>query len=354
MPFTRSIFVGKLKLGGYLVAAVLTTMFGFNPARAFDNSALPLLGEKLFFDKRLSRDGTISCASCHRPELAFTDGRKLAIGIGERQGTRNTPSLLNSAFNTSQFWDGRRDSLETQALDPFLNASEHGFDSAGALLKLLREDEQYRAAFKRAFAGRPTQIAVTHVASAIAAFQRTLVDLDTPFDRFQFRNEKAAMSVSAQRGLRLFQGAARCASCHLISNDSALLTDNKFHALGVGVPRIERRLPALAAQLIKIKDSGGLDEATFNDQDLAELGRFAVTLNPVDIGKFRTPSLRNIALTAPYMHDGSVATLEEAVELEIYYRGIEMQRPLVLTAAEKDDLMQFLNALTNTNPKKFK
>lgn len=333
----------------YVLLMVALGAFATSGALKAESPASVGLGSKLFFDQRLSKDGSISCASCHRPELAFTDGRKLAIGIANQSGTRNTPSLINAALNTAQFWDGRRATLEQQALDPFLNSKEHGLGSAASLLSQLRRDPQYKVAFKRAFNVAPAQIRTNHVASAIAAFERTrLVDMDSPFDRFQYKQRGDGMPPAAIRGLRLFQGAARCASCHVIGDKQALFTDNKFHALGVGLERIERRLPELTSQLVHIMESGkSLDAAVLGDENLGELGRFAVTLSPFDIGKFRTPSLRNVALTAPYMHDGSVATLAEAVELEIYYRGVEMKRPLILTPDEKADLIQFLHTLTS-------
>lgn len=311
-------------------------------------SAQVALGQKLFFDQRLSGDGSISCASCHQPERAFTDGRAVAQGIRKSQGTRNTPTVLNAAFNTTQFWDGRRDSLETQAGDPFLNPIEHGVRDASALVALVRADPDYVRAFGQAFAVGADGISTALMNRALASYERTLLAADSPFDRYLYGGDKQALSASARRGLALFRGVAQCASCHTITESDALLTDNRFHSLNIGLKRIESRLPALTTQLERARSSqAGVDKAVLSDPDVGELGRFAVTLDLADLAKFRTPSLRNVALTAPYMHDGSVRTLEEVVELEIYYRSAFDGRPLVLDVQEKRDLIEFLQALTS-------
>lgn len=306
------------------------------------------LGRALFFDKRLSGDGTISCASCHQPERAFSDGKVLAQGIGGRTGTRNTPTLLNAVFNTSQFWDGRRDSLDSQALDPFLNAREHGLAGQRHLLDLLRRDPGYVKAFFDVFQVAGDAIQMEHVGEAIAGFERTLVVGGSDFDRYYYGREEGALSPGARRGLDLFRGRALCVSCHTIGKNSALFTDNLFHGLSVGLPSIAQRLPELTTRLVRSRaQTGNLGQTVLSEGDIAELGRFVVTLQPRDIGKFRTPSVRNVALTAPYMHDGSVATLAQAVELEIYYRSAESGRPLILTPLEKGDLVEFLHSLSS-------
>jgi cytochrome c peroxidase len=318
------------------------------------SAAKAALGRALFFDKRLSGDGSISCAGCHQPERAFSDGKVLAQGIGGRTGTRNTPTLLNAVFNTSQFWDGRRDSLEAQAPDPFVNAREHGLADPGALLDLLRRDPAYVKAFFDAFQVAADAIRTEHVGRAIAAFECTLVAGGSAFDRYYFSREEGALSAGAKRGLDLFRGRAMCAGCHTIGEGHALFTDNLFHGLSVGLPRIAPRLPELTSRLVRARaGAGNVGEAVLSDEDVAELGRFAVTLQPGDIGKFRTPSVRNVALTAPYMHDGSVATLAEAVELEIYYRSAASGVPLILTPLEKGDLLEFLHSLTSPAAARF-
>lgn len=304
------------------------------------------LGKALFNDRRLSADGTISCASCHQPQKAFADGLALAKGIGGRIGTRNTPSLLNAAYLSSQFWDGRRFSLEEQAKDPFVNPREHGLASHIQMLRTIKLDSRYPGDFERAFGVRADHVTTDHVAQAIAAFVSTLIAGDSPFDRYLYGGHRNALSEPARRGLELFRGRAQCATCHVIKPDHALFTDNGFHSLGVGYPKIESRLAEVVLRATRAREHS-LDQAVLGDKDIAELGRFMVTFNPVDIGRFRTPSLRNVALTAPYMHDGSVPSLQEAVEREIYYRGFEAGRPLILTPQEKSDLLEFLKSLTS-------
>ncbi|SFI21894.1 cytochrome c peroxidase [Collimonas sp. OK307] len=319
-----------------------------NPVENPLSSAKIALGQKLFFDKRLSGDGSISCASCHHPEHAFSDGLPVAKGIGGQLGTRNTPSLMNVAFNVTQFWDGRRPSLDAQALDPFVNSHEHGLNNQQALIEILRSDPEYVSAFQTAFQVSPSRIEAKHIGQAIASFERTLVAGNSPFDQYFFQGDRTALSRSAVNGLSLFRGRAGCATCHTIEKTHALFTDNEFHSLSIGLKKIELRLADIAKYLIKARDRGAnLDQTVISDKDIAALGRFAVTFQPADIGKFRTPSLRNVARTAPYMHDGSIASLEEAVELELYYRSAEAGRPLILTPLEKSDLVEFLKSLNS-------
>lgn len=314
-----------------------------------DNPQTPekvALGRTLFEDRRLSADGTVSCSTCHLPDRAFTDGRTVAQGVQQRGGTRNAPTLINSAYLTSLFWDGRRETLEEQAADPLVNPVEHGLGSHGELLATVRADAAYAAAFRAAFGVSPESIEIEHVAKALAAFERTLVAGDSPFDRYRYGGDPAALSVAQIRGLALFAGRAGCTTCHTIGEEHALLTDHEFHTIGIGRQRVQPRLAERTTRLVRLSEAER-DRGITSDPEVADLGRFAVTLKPGDIGRFRTPSLRNVALTAPYMHDGSVPTLEEAVEREVYYRGLEAGRPLVLTPQEKADLVAFLEALTS-------
>jgi cytochrome c peroxidase len=244
------------------------------------------------------------------------------------------------------FWDGRRSALETQATDPLLNFKEHGLKKVDAVLSVIRHDVGYRSAFENTFKVHGKQINIDHVAYALAAFERTLLAGDSTFDRYQYGNDKSALSNAAVRGLALFQELAQCQNCHVIGEHTAMLTDLKFHSLGVGLRRIESRLAVLTQKVVQVKGSA-LDQLVSKAPEIAELGRFLVTRQPKDIGSFKTPSLRNVALTAPYMHDGSVMTLEEAIDREIYYRSLESERPLVLTREEKLDLLGFLKSLTS-------
>lgn len=336
-----------LMLSGPIVQAS-----GSEQTLGFSKQSLVRLGERLFHDKRLSADGSISCASCHIPDKAFTDGLPVAKGINGQLGTRNTPSLINVKTVKPLFWDGRRDTLEAQAKDPFVNPREHGFAQHTQVAEIIRNDANYSNAFQQLFSVLPDVISIDHISQAIAAFERTLIATDSPAERYLYQNDKTALTESARRGLELFRGRARCASCHLIEANQAALTDNAFHSLGIGYKKIEPRLAEITTRLANSQGKP-LDHKVITDQEISELGRFVVTLKPADIAKFRTPSLHNVALTAPYMHDGSIATLEEAVELELYYRGAESGRPLALTLPERDDLLAFLRALNTSQRYKY-
>lgn len=305
------------------------------------------LGKKIFQDSRLSADGKVSCASCHQTDRAFVDGLAVAKGIRAQRGTRNTPTLLNVAYLTSQFWDGRRASLEDQARDPFVNAIEHGFSDHAEVIQKIKADPRYVKVFKEVFGVESSKIDMQHVVKALASFERTLLAGDSPFDRYYFAKDVKALTPQAISGFEIFRGKGQCQACHIVGENDAIFTDNGFHSLGVGMEKVAPRLAQIARHVTRSAPEE-IDQQIARDPELAALGRFVVTRRPTDIGKFRTPSLRNIALTAPYMHDGSVATLEEAVELEVYYRGVEAGRPLILTVEEKADLVSFLRALTST------
>ena len=311
----------------------------------------------MFNEFRFSADGTISCASCHDPSKAFTDGLDRARGINQQQGTRNSPTLVNAAYNTSFFLDGRRDSLEKQALDPFINLIEHGLTDWRLITETIKNEfkistsQQFQTVFKIA----THEITIDYVAKAIASFERTLVAGNSPFDRFFFGGDRQALSESAARGSRLFRRKGNCANCHEISFKTALFTDNLFYNIGVGFSALQP--PLLNRYLKAVKDSNAANDTTdknmLNDIQRSELGRFAITRKISDMGKFRTPTLRNIALTAPYMHDGSMETLEDVVEY--YDQGGEKNPyldpaifPLNLTQQEKRDLVNFLESLTST------
>lgn len=308
--------------------------------------AIESLGRRLFSDKKLSADGTISCATCHVPEKAFSDGLPVARGVRGQAGTRNTPSLWNVAFTTSQFWDGRRLSLEQQAADPLLNPREHGLSDERTLLTIVQRNEGYQQDLQLAFGTDPGGITLQMLVTALASFERTLVAGDSPFDRYLYGHDPEALPSAAIRGLDLFTGRAQCATCHLVGARFALFTDNLYHSLGVGLRKREIHLAESATRLVAMP-AASLDRLIGSDPDIAALGRFVVTKRPRDIGKFKTPSLRNAAITAPYMHDGSVATLAEAIDVEIYYRGLETNTPLILTPQEKLDILAFLDSLTS-------
>jgi len=322
-----------------------------------DNPQTPAkiaLGDKLFHEKRFSADGTIACSSCHEEEKAFTDGLALAEGIDDKKGTRNTPTVVNAAYYETQFWDGRRDSLETQALDPLVNPVEHGLESHDKVLEVVRNDPEYLEQFKEVFGVSADQITMDHVTKAIASFERTQVSGNSPFDRYLYGGEEDAISESAKRGLKVFRNKGRCVDCHTIEQSFATFTDNEFHNLGVGFDRIEDNMYELVARFRESKKGDGedIDVSILTDEAVSELGRYTVTLSPQDVGRFKTSTIRNIAVTAPYMHDGSEKTLMDVVEF--YDKGGNDNplldggiRELNLTEQEKKDLVAFMRTLTS-------
>ena len=299
------------------------------------------LGRQLYFDTRLSADSTVSCASCHDPSMGYSAHTATGVGIGGQKGGRNSPVSFNRILSGKQFWDGRVDSLEDQAVGPIANPIEMGFTHEG-VVKRLGEIPVYKKQFDKIFG----ELTIDRVGQAIAAFERTIVTGPSPYDYHEellpfakldaddiaedeelaakYAAVKAAaeahpMSAAAQRGRELFFGKANCTACHVGAN----LADEKYHNLGIGMDKPE-----------------------------PDLGRFVVTKDAANTGAFKTPTVRNVALTAPYMHDGSVATLEEVVEW--YDKGghpnpqlSDKIKPLHLTDQEQTDLVEFMKACTS-------
>ncbi len=314
------------------------------------SQAMVQLGRHLFQDKRLSVDGKVSCASCHLPEHLFADARATA-SVRERQVlNRHTPSLLNVRYQKNLFWDGRMTNLAAQARIPLLGPSEHGLPDENTLVRIVGADPTYAAAFKHLFGAKPDSMSVLQIGTAIAAYERTLLAGDSPFDLYLYGGDTKAMSPAAIRGLDLFRGRAQCGACHLIGERSALFNDDDFHESPLPIPESTlARLGSLTETVSKLRAKGATDVVNAliaTDADIASLGRFVATLDPRDIGRFKTPSLRNVALLGPYMHDGSIATLPQAIEIELYRRG-SANYPLVLTADERGDLLEFLGALSS-------
>jgi cytochrome c peroxidase len=318
------------------------------------------LGERLFLDMRFSSTGLVSCSTCHAPEKAFTDG-PLAVseGIDGLTGTRNAPTVVNAAYHETQFWDGRSPDLEDQALHPFLNPVEMALPDHDTLLAIVRSDGNYRKSFRQVFGIDSEAITMQEVTAAIAAFERTKVSGNSSFDRWYFGGDESAMSPAAVRGFDVFLEDGRCVSCHAIEQDHALFTDHLFHNIGVGINDIQAKVPALARAFLVAKSEGiDVDVAVLADADTSHLGRFAVTDDLGMVGAFKTSTLRNIAVTPPYMHDGSLETLKEVVEHynnggvtnaddpinDFLSGGI---RPLDLTDQQIDDLVAFMEALTS-------
>lgn len=318
------------------------------------------LGARLFNDIRFSSTGEVSCATCHAAATAFTDSPlQVSEGIQKLTGTRNAPTVVNAAFNKTQFWDGRSPSLEDQALHPFLNPVEMGLPNHDPILKIVREDKSYAKAFKEVFGVKAKAITMDEVTKAIAAFERTEISGDSPFDRWYFGGDKDAISEQAVKGFAVFLGSGRCISCHAIEQDFALFTDHQFHNVGVGINDIQDKVPELARAFQVAKNKGlDVDVAVLTDADTSHLGRFAVDDQLSSMGAFKTPTLRNISVTAPYMHDGGLMTLREVVE---HYNngGVTKEgdpinpflsggiRPLDLTEQEIDDLVEFMETLTS-------
>ncbi len=273
------------------------------------------LGRFLFFDKRLSKDNRIACATCHIPALAFTDGQPVSTGINRQQGGRSAPTALNRAFTKGQFWDGRAATLEAQSVGPLTNPIEHGFIDNAAMVAKLNRIQGYQNLFKDVFGKK---ITVDTVGQAIATFQRTLLSGNSPFDHFESGKDSKALSDTAKRGLKLFRGKARCSICHSGFNFS----DENFHNLGVGW-----------------------------GYESLDVGRYNVTKKQMDLGGFKTPTLREIEHTAPYMHNGSLASLKDVIT---FYNDGGVKNPflspfivpLKLTDTEKKDLLAFLKTLS--------
>jgi cytochrome c peroxidase len=338
----------SLKQVGVPVEATRAAVLADNPQTQEEIA----LGEKLFFDGRLSVDGTVACSTCHDPALAFTDGRPVSIGVKGRTGQRNAPTILNALYNNAQFWDGRAKTLEEQAALPIMNPSEMGQPSLDAAVAQIAALPEYEQAFRRLF-GRPVN--GSDLVHAIASYERTQFSFDSPFDHFM-AGDKTAISDSAKRGWDLFNTKARCNKCHALSEDKrdpTFFMDKDFHNIGIGI--IRHNVVALACKAEQEIDSGKIvdvDQAAIQSET-SVVGRFLVTKKEKDIASFKTPSLRNVLITAPYFHDGSQATLWDVLDHYNHGDGIqdpwldEDMQPLALGESEIDDVVAFLATLTS-------
>jgi cytochrome c peroxidase len=312
------------------------------------------LGRKLFFDRRLSPNGTMSCAMCHVPEQGFT-AHELAtpVGIEGRSVRRNAPTVLNAGWLRRLFHDGREISLENQVWGPLLAANEMGNPSIGYVIERIRSFADYAGRFEAAFGGKP--VSAERIGAALATYQRTLAAGDSRFDRWRYGRDASALDRLEQQGFAIFGGKGRCAVCHLVGEEHALFTDHAFHNTGVGWRR-----GAGANARTRVQLAPGVHAElerkvleTFSEAPAKDLGRYEITLDPKDRWAYRTPSLRNVALTAPYMHDGSLPSLDAVVEF--YDRGgignpelSPLVAPLGLAAGERAALVAFLKALTGS------
>jgi cytochrome c peroxidase len=303
------------------------------PALAFPDENPPTgakisLGRKLFFDPRLSYDDSIACGTCHVPEQGFTvNGEATAVGAGGKVLRRNAPSVVNAAYFETLFHDGRAASLEAQALDPLRAADEMGNPSLDFVVDEIKGLEDYAGFFEAAFGRGPD---AETIAQAIATYERTVLSGNSPFDRWYFGDDEDAVGAQVKRGFKLFRGKAACDACHHVQKDHALFVDQMFHDTGIGFDPADP------------------------DEPPEDLGRFEVTQEARDRSRFKTPGLRNVALTAPYMHDGSLKTLREVVVFYdrggVRHKGLDLLMfPLNLSGDEIDAVVAFLESLTGDN-----
>ena len=342
-----------------LIAVVESPPLGLPPIPAPTDNPITVdkvqLGRKLFFDRRLSANNTVSCAMCHIAEQGFSQNElRLPVGIEGKSVRRNAPSIYNTAYLDRVFHDGRETSLENQVWAPLLADNEMGNVSIGVVIERIRALDDYDERFSRAFGRGPD---MQTVGMALASYERVLVSGDSAFDRWFYGGDEDALSKPAQRGFAVFRGKGRCVACHSVSEEFALFSDGRFHNTGIGyfatMRPADTELDVLLApghvERVETDLSRTTGTTVFRD-----LGRYEVTGDPDDRWKYRTPTLRNVELTAPYMHDGSLPTLRDVVLF--YNRGgipNEVLDPLIvplgLDDTEIDDLLAFLRSLTGSN-----
>ena len=319
-----------------------------------DASAISL-GRKLFFDRRLSRNKTMSCAMCHIPEQGFTSNElKRPIGVEGRNLKRNAPTLLNVIFNRRLFWDSRESNLAQQVWSPLLAKNEMNNPSVGHVLEQLHSDEDYLDMFMNTFGEKANMM---NVGQALAQYQQSLIGASSRFDQWYFGRDKNALNELEQQGFAVFMGKGACQSCHSVGDNYALFTDHQLHNTGVGYEDSMSKTPKSIAIQLAPGMSAEVDEELINsvgEKKENDLGLYEVTLKPPDRWKYRTPSLRNVALTAPYMHNGEFSSLDEVIEF--YNVGgtpnalrSPLIKPLNFTTDEQVALREFLKSLTSSN-----
>ena len=333
---------------------------GLPPLEVPENNTLTqekiLLGRQLFFDRRLSHNNTLSCAMCHIPEQGFTSQElSVAIGIEGRTLRRNAPTLYNVGFARKLFHDARENLLEQQVWTPLLARNEMANPSVGFVIDRLKSLPEYRGKFEQAFDGKGPGMET--VGMALASYQRTLNSADSAFDRWYYGSAEDALDEQAQAGFELFTGKARCVACHTVNRDYALFTDHGLHNTGIGYlvsmgPPDDQVQVTVAPGTTLTVDRAFVTLAGKPAPN--DLGYYEITGDPDDRWKYRTPTLRNVALSAPYMHNGSLRTLRQVVEF--YNRGgiknallDPLIQPLGLSDAEMNSMVAFLNSLTGSN-----
>ncbi len=320
------------------------------PSQQLDASdSVITLGKRLFFDRRLSVNGTLSCGMCHIPEQGFTQNQLATpVGLEGKAVKRNSPTLLNVGYLEVLFHDGREFSLENQVWSPLLSPREMGNLSIGLVLERIGYLDNYKAEFERHLG----ELNAITVGQALAAYQRSLVAADSPFDRWHFGGDESAVSAEAKKGFTLFHRHG-CSNCHLIGKSEALFMDHDFHNTGIG---FEASMTTKAGQkVVRLTETITITtDETFEGEVFNDLGRYEVTGTPADRWRYRTPTLRNIALTAPYMHDGSMTTLEQVIDFYmqggIPNPGLDQRMlPFTLNESEMKAMIAFLESLTSSH-----
>ncbi|MFM9152347.1 MAG: cytochrome-c peroxidase, partial [Methylocystis sp.] len=319
------------------------------PDEIAGTSVMRQLGEKLFFDRGLAVNGTLSCAMCHIPAQGYASNQSaLSIGIEGRSLRRNAPSLYNIAFKRYLFLDGRETDLSAQIWVPLLAPDEMGNPAIGPVLTRLRNNKDYAIAFNIAFPGEG--VTMTTLGRAIAAYEASLLRGNSRFDEAIFKGMKEKLTEQEWLGYEIFSSKASCSGCHEIGNETALFSDNKWHNTGIAF-RYQNNSKNMQVQLAEgVMKSINLGSLGLNTKPLRDVGRFEITNNPSDRWAYVTPFLRGVRETAPYMHDGSLKTLEEVVDFYDHGGGQNPEldqkiRPLNLTAKEKAALIAFLLVL---------
>lgn len=320
------------------------------------------LGRKLFMDRRLSHNNTISCAMCHVPEQGFTSNElATAVGIEGRTNRRNSPTIFNVGYYKFLFHDGREFTLENQIIGPIVAFNEMGNPSVGYVIEKIRNIDDYAGLFEEVYGGGVT---LERLGKSIAAYERTVVSGNSKFDQWLYSKDKNALTPEEVNGFKVFSGKGGCVACHTINDKYALFTDQSFHNTGIGWARNNKVIKKeyesetfpvqLAPGVIVQVKQDSLETSSEKPQN--DVGRFEITEDPKDSWKYKTPSLRNLTVSAPYMHDGSLTTLEEVVEF--YNKGGDnnpekdpLLKPLGLFKQEKSSLVAFLKSLTGDSVK---
>jgi cytochrome c peroxidase len=342
-----------------LLSATKHAILGLPPVPVPANNPLSAakisLGRKLFYDRRLSFNNTVSCALCHVPEQGFTSNElATSIGVEGRSVRRNAPTVYNVAYAQKLFHDGRESTLEQQVWGPLLAHNEMANPSIGHVLDKIYNIPDYKNLFETAF-HRPASMET--VGMALASYERTLNSADSPFDRWHFGKNANAISPAAQRGYQLFTGKAACSACHSLSQQNALFTDQQLHNTGIGYSQSMSKTPETRNVQIApgvFTNVTAISTQSVEENKASDLGQYEITQNPAHRWSYKTPSLRNVGLTAPYMHNGSLAQLQDVVDF--YNKGgaanenlDPLIKPLHLDAQEQTDLVVFLQTLTGSN-----